>query len=122
MFLDTTKTMGGPPRQIGISHAVGGALAQAQVSGGIAAAVVAVIGRPLPTISGEYDKTELLVLRDKIHQRKTIVDHTGNRGYMGHFLRFIISTAFRLSSRFDPRFLRCDKHLSVSEKILEKIS
>ncbi|XP_043270642.1 5-hydroxytryptamine receptor-like isoform X2 [Venturia canescens] len=47
----TTKTMGGPPRPIGSSHAVGGALAQAQVSGGIAAAVVAVIGRPLPTIS-----------------------------------------------------------------------
>ncbi|XP_048505316.1 5-hydroxytryptamine receptor-like isoform X2 [Athalia rosae] len=47
----TTKTMGAPPRPIGGSHAVGGALAQSQVSGGIAAAVVAVIGRPLPTIS-----------------------------------------------------------------------
>ncbi|XP_066588179.1 5-hydroxytryptamine receptor-like isoform X2 [Prorops nasuta] len=48
----TTKSMGGgPPRPIGSSHAVGGALAQAQASGGIAAAVVAVIGRPLPTIS-----------------------------------------------------------------------
>ncbi|XP_015605162.1 5-hydroxytryptamine receptor [Cephus cinctus] len=48
----TMKTMGGaPPRPIGSSHAVGGALAQAQTSGGIAAAVVAVIGRPLPTIS-----------------------------------------------------------------------
>ncbi|XP_023290106.1 5-hydroxytryptamine receptor [Orussus abietinus] len=45
-----TKTMG-CPRPIGTSHAVGGALAQAQASGGIAAAVVAVIGRPLPTIS-----------------------------------------------------------------------
>lgn len=48
--------MGGPPRPIGSSHAVGGALAQAQVSGGIAAAVVAVIGRPLPTISGKQKK------------------------------------------------------------------
>ncbi|XP_046467399.1 5-hydroxytryptamine receptor-like isoform X1 [Neodiprion pinetum] len=47
----TTKSMGAPPRPIGGSHAVGGALAQAQASGGIAAAVVAVIGRPLPTIS-----------------------------------------------------------------------
>lgn len=44
--------MGGPPRQMGDSHAVGGALAQAQASGGIAAAVVAVIGRPVPTVSG----------------------------------------------------------------------
>lgn len=50
------KTMGGGdlPKQIGASHAVGGALAQAQVTGGIAAAVVTVIGRPLPTISGKY--------------------------------------------------------------------
>ncbi|XP_016839857.1 5-hydroxytryptamine receptor isoform X1 [Nasonia vitripennis] len=46
-----TKPMGGPPKPMGSSHAVGGALAQAQASGGIAAAVVAVIGRPLPTIS-----------------------------------------------------------------------
>ena len=45
--------MGEPPRPIGGTHAVGGALAQAQASGGIAAAVVAVIGRPLPTLSGE---------------------------------------------------------------------
>ncbi|XP_011500915.1 PREDICTED: 5-hydroxytryptamine receptor-like, partial [Ceratosolen solmsi marchali] len=46
-----TRPMGGPPKQMGSSHAVGGALAQAQATGGIAAAVVAVIGRPLPTIS-----------------------------------------------------------------------
>ncbi|XP_034948714.1 5-hydroxytryptamine receptor-like, partial [Chelonus insularis] len=41
---DSSKT-------IETGHAVGDALAQAQVSGGIAAAVVAVIGRPLPTVS-----------------------------------------------------------------------
>ncbi|XP_058794621.1 5-hydroxytryptamine receptor-like [Phymastichus coffea] len=52
-----TRPMGGPPRQMGSSHAVGGALAQAQASGGIAAAVVAVIGRPLPTISVETTTT-----------------------------------------------------------------
>ena len=46
--------MGGPPpKQIGNSHAVGGALAQSQLTGGIAAAVVAVIGRPIPTMSGK---------------------------------------------------------------------
>lgn len=54
----TTNTMG-PPRPIGSSHAVGGALVQAQVSGGIAAAVVAVIGRPLPTISGEWREEDI---------------------------------------------------------------
>lgn len=51
--------MGAPPRPIGGSHAVGGALAQAQASGGIAAAVVAVIGRPLPTISGERNNVDV---------------------------------------------------------------
>ncbi|KAK0175501.1 hypothetical protein PV327_009248 [Microctonus hyperodae] len=46
-----TKTMGDPPKSMEPGHAVGDALAQAQLSGGIAAAVVTVIGRPLPTIS-----------------------------------------------------------------------
>lgn len=45
-------------------HAVGDALAQAQVSGGIAAAVVTVIGRPLPTISGKWHW--VLYLLDKV--------------------------------------------------------
>lgn len=45
--------MGGPPKSMEPGHAVGDALAQAQLSGGIAAAVVTVIGRPLPTISGK---------------------------------------------------------------------
>lgn len=54
MSLDT-KTMSGPPRSIENSHAVSGVLAQSQASGVIAAAVVAVIGRPLPTISGIAD-------------------------------------------------------------------
>ena len=53
MWFTATRPIGGPPKQMGSSHAVGGALAQAQASGGIAAAVVAVMGRPLPTISGK---------------------------------------------------------------------
>ncbi|XP_033219459.1 5-hydroxytryptamine receptor-like isoform X2 [Belonocnema kinseyi] len=58
----TTKTMGEPPRPIGGTHAVGGALAQAQFSGGIAAAVVAVIGRPLPTLSETTTTTNTTAL------------------------------------------------------------
>ncbi|XP_074113808.1 5-hydroxytryptamine receptor-like isoform X1 [Cotesia typhae] len=46
-----TKTMEFKTMSMDTGHAVGNALAQAQVSGGIAAAVVTVIGRPLPTIS-----------------------------------------------------------------------
>ncbi|XP_053597878.1 transcription termination factor 2 isoform X3 [Microplitis demolitor] len=46
-----TKTMECKTKSMDSGHAVGDALAQAQVSGGIAAAVVTVIGRPLPTIS-----------------------------------------------------------------------
>ncbi|XP_043466722.1 5-hydroxytryptamine receptor-like isoform X1 [Leptopilina heterotoma] len=57
-----TRSMGDPPRQIGGTHAVGGALAQAQTSGGIAAAVVAVIGRPLPTLSETTTTTNNTVL------------------------------------------------------------
>ncbi|XP_023314607.1 5-hydroxytryptamine receptor-like isoform X2 [Trichogramma pretiosum] len=53
----TTTNLMQMPKQMGSSHAVGGALAQAQTSGGIAAAVVAVIGRPLPTISAETTTT-----------------------------------------------------------------
>lgn len=42
----------GPPKSFRNNQAVGDAIAHAQTSGGIAAVVVAVIGRPLPTVSG----------------------------------------------------------------------
>ncbi|KAJ8675894.1 hypothetical protein QAD02_011680 [Eretmocerus hayati] len=49
-----TRPIGGPPpKPIEGSHAVKDALNQAQIKGGIAAAVVAVIGQPLPTMSGK---------------------------------------------------------------------
>lgn len=64
--------MGEPPRPIGGSHAVGGALAQAQASGGIAAAVVAVIGRPLPTLSGEFMKcSQSYIIENKTKNRRS---------------------------------------------------
>lgn len=49
--------MDGPSKPMETGHAVGDALAQAQMSGGIAAVVMAVVGRPLPTISGKVNYT-----------------------------------------------------------------
>lgn len=50
--------MDGPSRPLEGGHAVGDALVRAQMSGGIAAVVVAVVGQPLPTISGKVKHTK----------------------------------------------------------------